>query len=219
MNAQKKTYLAVSFVTVALIGIGWIEHMTRPPKVAGTSTSPSSVPHVSDRDKTSSFEPASPDRQASSGNSENADKSNLREVSVLTKTSDILADPSDDFVATAKKLLAVVKDPKQPPEERETALAHAINLATGNESEVLLPLVRDADLPEKLTASILEEALNRPLEYQIDLYLTALSTQKSAAMQAKIRKHLAFLTDSKDLGADPAAWLEVVANTRKKWTE
>ncbi len=219
MNAQKKTYLAVTFVTVALIGIGWIEHMTRPPKAAGASTSSSSVPHASDRDTASSFEPAFPGRQASSGNSENADESNLKEVSSLTKTSDILADPSDDFVATAKKLLAIVTDPKQPPEEREAALAHAINLATGNESEVLLPLARDADLPEKLTASILEEALNRPLEYQIDLYLAALSTQKSASMQAKIRKHLAFLTDGKDLGADPAAWLEVVAITRKKWTE
>jgi len=137
----------------------------------------------------------------------------------LISAADILAESGDDFVTIAKKLSAIVTDPKQPIEEREEALAHTLNLSAGSEAEVLIPLVKNPQLPDELTATILDEMHNRPLGFQADLYLAAFQVHKSAEIQAKIRNHLAFLTEGKDLGADPEAWKAAIEVSRKNWAE
>lgn len=137
----------------------------------------------------------------------------------MVTASDILSEPGDDYVAIAKKLSTIVTDPKQPMEERQEALGHALNLSAGNEAEVLMPLVKDPTLPDELTGTVLDEALNRPLAFQADLYLAALPVHKSPEMQTKIREHLAFLTDGEDLGADPKAWEGAVKAARQQWAE
>jgi hypothetical protein len=130
---------------------------------------------------------------------------------------DILAEPGDDYVKIAKKLGALALDARAPMENRHEALAHALNLSVGNEAEVLTPLVKDPRLPDELAEDILNEALNRPLAYQADLYLEALSTRTTPELLTRIREHLAFLTDGPDLGPAPAAWKDALAKAKAGW--
>jgi hypothetical protein len=135
----------------------------------------------------------------------------------LPSVDELLAEDTEDLPAIARKLSYLVALPGLPLEERENALAHAMNLAAGNESKIIDPLVTKPDVPDSLAEVILSEALNRSLSEQADLYLSALAHRKSEAMQTLIREHLAFLTDSADLGSDPAAWQAAVANAKKAW--
>jgi hypothetical protein len=137
----------------------------------------------------------------------------------LPTVGEILAEPDENYVRVAKKLTAITLDPGAPMEEREEALAHALNLSAGNEAEVLTPLVKDPALPDALADTVLAEALNRPLSYQADLYLAALAARKSPEMQTKIREHLAFLTGGEDLGPDPAQWLPAIKAAKAEWPE
>ena len=130
---------------------------------------------------------------------------------------DILADPDEDFLRVARRLARLVADPQAPRESREEALAHTLNLAAGNERDILPALVSDERVPDELAETILDDALNGSLEYQADLYLAALASRKSPEIQTKIREHLAFLTGGEDLGGDPAAWTEAVRNAKKEW--
>src|SRR5690606_22611598 len=88
---------------------------------------------------------------------------------------DILAEPDEDYPRVARKLLALAMNPRAPMEEREEALAHALNLSAGNEAELLTPAIKNPALPDSFAETILAEALNRPLAYQADLYLAALA--------------------------------------------
>ena len=136
-----------------------------------------------------------------------------------TTVGEILAQPDDDYVRVAKKLSAVALDSTAPMAEREEALAHALNLSAGNEAAVLTPLVKDPKLPDSLAETVLAEALNRPLSYQADLYLEALSARKSPEMQKLIREHLAFLTGGEDRGENPAAWIEPLKAAKASWEQ
>jgi hypothetical protein len=137
----------------------------------------------------------------------------------LLTAGDILAEPYEDYVRVAKKLAALVLDPRAPMADREEALTHALNLSAGNEAEVLTPLATNPTLPDSLAETILSEALNRSLAYQADLYLAALGVRKTPEMQKMIRDHLAFLTGGEDLGADPKAWVEPLNTAKKSWAE
>ncbi len=95
----------------------------------------------------------------------------------------ILTEPDDDFVRVAKKLSELVLDTRAPMAEREEALAHALNLSAGNETEVLTPLLKHPNLPDSFAETILSEALNRELASQADLYLAALATRKTPELQ------------------------------------
>lgn len=133
---------------------------------------------------------------------------------VTTATiSDVLRQPSPDHATTARRLAALVLDAHRPAEERAEALAHTLNLATGNEETVLLPLVQNPALPADHCRTILEDALNQSATWQAEVYLAALQTRKEPAMRAFIREHLAFLTDGEDLGDNPAAWREALVST------
>lgn len=142
-----------------------------------------------------------------------------REANAAPTVGDILAEPDENYVRVAKKLTAITLDPAAPMEEREEALAHALNLSAGNEAEVLMPLVNDPALPDALADTILAEALNRPLSYQADLYLVALAARKSPEMQTKIREHLTFLTGGEDKGPNPADWAAAVKAAKAEWPE
>ncbi len=132
---------------------------------------------------------------------------------------DILAQPDDDLVRVAKRMTALVLDPHAPKEDREEALAHALNLSAGAETEVLLPLMASPLLSDEMSGTVLAEALNRPLAFQADLYLVALAARKSPGMQRIIREHLTFLTDGRDLGPNPASWTAAIAQAKKTWDE
>lgn len=132
---------------------------------------------------------------------------------------DILAEPGDDFLPIAKKLAALVVDARVPMEEREEALAHALNLSVNHEAEVLTPLVKDPQVPDALAETILAEALNRSLSYQADLYLAALPVRKTPEMQTLIREHLAFLTNGEDRGPNPADWAADIRAAKAEWAE
>jgi hypothetical protein len=130
---------------------------------------------------------------------------------------EVLADPEEDHVRIAKRLRDIVTDAGYPLLEREEALAHTLNLAAGNEAEVLAPMVSDPRVPDNFAENILAEALNSSLAYQADLYLRALQARSNPELQKMIREHLAFLTGGEDRGSDLAAWRRDLDEARKTW--
>lgn len=132
----------------------------------------------------------------------------VAEAAGNTVIDDILLDPSTDFVAAAKRLAALAVDPARPAELRNEALAHAINLAAGNEAGVLMPLIVNPRLTEEQCRVLLDEALNQPVDWQVQAYLAALRVRGEPALRARIRAHLGFLAACKDQGDNPADWAE-----------
>lgn len=130
---------------------------------------------------------------------------------------DILSAPDDDYVRVASKLLKITLDAGAPMVEREEALAHALNLSAGHEAEVLTPLVTDKNLPDEFAETVLAEALNRPLDFQADLYMAALGARTNPELKQKIREHLAFLTGGDDLGPNPADWQKAIQAAKASW--
>ena len=211
---KKQTIAGVAGLVVALAVAGWfwLESATRPVET------PVVTPQVTTLPENPGAREILVPEAASAAQSAGEAGADAPAVTLIT-AADVLAEPGDDYVAIAKKLSLIVTDAKQPMEERAEALAHALNLSAGNEAEVLMPLVKNPQLPDELTGTILDEALNRPLAFQADLYMAALPVHKSAEMQTKIREHLAFLTNGDDLGADPKAWEAAVTAARKEWAE
>ena len=202
-----------------MLGVyGWLERSTRPPETA-TPNVPGAIATV---DSTAAA--TTPPKDNEPGDGTEPPREQMTEPAATEETprptvGDILAEPDDDFVRVAKKLSALALDPRLPMPEREEALAHALNLSAGNEAEVLTPLIKHPDLPDSLAETILSEALNRPLAFQADLYLTALATRQSPALQKTIRDHLAFLTDGTDRGSRPADWQEAIKTAKASWPE
>ncbi len=220
---MKKMFLLIG--SVALLAIGawlWLERATRPdamepPHISGVIDGQSNPSAPSAFASGSSLGQTSSD--ATTMTPVGTADSTGSEPPLDTTADSILAEPDENLPRVAKKLAALVKDPRVPLENREEALAHALNLAAGNETEILDPLVTDPNVPDSLAETILAEALNRSLSEQADLYLAALSARQSPEMQALIREHLAFLTDGEDLGPRPAAWLPVITAAKKEWAE
>ena len=221
MNRKTAGLLAVLGLVVASGAFWWLNSATRPPaspdvsvgvrSVQPAASSPSSTVASSGGNAVVGAEPVS---------GEPVDGEPAAPAAPSKPTvGDILAEPDEDYVRVAKKLTAITLDPKAPMVEREEALAHALNLSAGNEAEVLTPLVKDPNLPDELADTILSEALNRPLSYQADLYLTALSARKSPEMQAKIREHLTFLVGGEDKGANPADWADAIKAAKASWPQ
>lgn len=226
---RNKTRIVIGLVLA--LGVAgafwWLERATRPADAQAerpgltqtTATTMPVVPPTGTLSVTESF--TSPSAQAGDSGvaAPEGDGAVPQVPQPLLTAGDILAEPDDDYVRVAKKLSALVLDPRASMEEREEALAHALNLSAGSEAEVLTPLVTNPALPDSLTETILGEALNRPLAYQADLYLAALAVRKSPEMQTLIREHLAFLTGGEDLGSDPKAWAEAIKTAKKEWGE
>ena len=219
-------------VLVMVGGWWWLERSTRPdvsddhgPDQVRVIADKPSVPTLKSEEPPAGggvpSENATPDEAPAANQSEMAasgGEMTATPAEPLT-AGDILAEPDDNYVRVAKKLSALVLDSRAPMENREEALAHALNLSAGNEAEVLTPLATNPELPDNLTETILAEALNRPLAYQAELYLAALSVKKSPEMQKLIRDHLAFLTGGEDLGSDPKAWVGPLNAAKSGWSE
>ena len=220
MNRKTAGLLAVLGLVVASGAFWWLNSATRPPAspdvpVGVRSVQPASTPSST---LASSGGNAVVSAEPVSGEPVDAEPAAPAAPSKPT-VGDILAEPDEDYVRVAKKLTAITLDPKAPMVEREEALAHALNLSAGNEAEVLTPLVKDPNLPDELADTILSEALNRPLSYQADLYLIALSARKSPEMQAKIREHLTFLVGGEDKGPNPADWADAIKAAKASWPQ
>jgi hypothetical protein len=213
---KKQTIAGLLVVAGVLVVAGWfwLEHSTRP--LETPVVSPAVTPLPANSGTGQILVPVAGVAGEVGGRME---EPAVPAAGVMITAADVLAEPGDDYVAIAKKLSTIVTDAKQPMEERAEALAHALNLSAGNEAEVLMPLVKDPQLPDELANTILDEALNRPLGFQADMYLAALPVRKSAEMQTKIREHLAFLTNGEDLGGDPKVWETAVTAARKEWAE
>ncbi len=232
---KKSTLLVVLAVFgCAALGWWWLESNTRPP--ASTQSGPGPLREVEPL-QASTPPPPIQDGPSGAANSADAHASNrnpaggdlipgsdsaaepaLRPAGVPT-VGEILETETEDYVGLANRLGTLVRDARLPMEERAEALAHAMNLSAGNEAAVLTPMVKDPAVPDELAEAILDEALNRPLAYQADLYLEALKDRTSAGMQTKIREHLAFLTGGEDLGPDPQKWTSSLAAAKNQWAE
>ena len=217
-SARSRFLLVLALALAAGIG-GWLyfEHSTRPEVVDGPSpTHPLHAPVPAGHLATDAVGTPAPelprDDVGLSGNSAAGGAASLT-------AGDILAEPDEDLVRVAKKLGALAADSRAPLVEREEALAHALNLAAGNEREVLLPMVKNPGVTDEMVQTILSEALNSTLGYQADLYLEALAARQNPELQSAIREHLAFLTGGDDLGTNIAAWKKALAEVRSTWPE
>lgn len=210
-----------------LAGGFWIERSTRPAPASAPDTTVGKV--VAPNGIAPSIKPAAtapkPGEFAATPGADAPVPANMSADAAVPANSglpsvgDILAEPDEDYVRVAKKLSAVATDSRVPMAEREEALAHALNLSAGNEDKVLTPLIKNPDLPDDMAETILSEALNRPLDYQADLYLEALAARKTPELQAKIREHLAFLTGGEDKGANPEAWKPALQVAKASWAQ
>lgn len=218
MTRKNGWLLAIACVAGVLGVYWWLESSTRPaekaeqpPSLISRKSAPAGSPVSAPGELPTGELPGSPPSLST--------EPAQAEASARPTVGDILAAPDEDYVRVAKKLTAITLDPRAPMDEREEALAHALNLSAGNEAEVLTPLVKDANLPDSLADTILAEALNRPLAYQADLYLAALTARKSPEMQTKIREHLAFLIGGEDKGPNPADWAEAIKTAKASWAQ
>lgn len=221
MRSSARSRFLLLFALLFAAGVGgwfYFEHSTRPEVVVGgpsptlSSEAPASAGHlVTDAAASPAPEPLR-NHIGLSGDTAAGGAASLT-------AGDILAEPDEDLVRVAKKLGALVADSRAPMAEREEALAHALNLAAGNEREVLLPMVKNPGVTDEMVQTILSEALNSSLSYQADIYLEALAARQNSELQAAIREHLAFLTGGDDLGTDVAAWKKALAVVKPTWPE
>lgn len=226
---SKKTFVGLLLVAVFMFVIGYVvlERNTRPTPAA-TNLPPTTIaqnlpPIPQFSSPLPASESVSPETEIAPGQ-ERAETRTTSETpfspdNPLPSVDDLLGEETDDLPSVARKLAFLVAVPALPLEERESALAHAMNLAAGNEPQIIDPLVTNPQVSDSLAETILSEALNRSLGEQADLYLNALAHRKSEALQKLIREHLAFLTDTDDLGPDPAAWQAAVAKAKQSWAE
>lgn len=210
--------LGIAAVLLSVGAYWWLESSTRPPAGPETDVTVAS-PGERPGGGPLKFVENAPQRGVAGGEQGSPSDPNGTEEKARPSVGDILAEPDEDYVRVAKKLLAITLDKRAPMEEREEALAHALNLSAGNEAEVLTPLVKNPDLPDSFAETILSEALNRSLAYQADLYLTALEARQSPEMQKMIREHLAFLTGGEDKGPKPADWQAAIKAAKASWPE
>ncbi len=226
---KKSTLLAVLLLSSTLaLGWWWLERSTRPAESAGgpgelrpvvtLPVSESPPPLVADATSPATDSTAT-ETAAEPANDMPAEAAQSDRPAGVPTVGDILEDPSDDYVAVARRLAELVRDTRLPMEERAEALAHTLNLSAGNEAAVLTPLIKDSAVADELAGTILDEALNRPLSFQADLYLEALKERQTEEMQTKIREHLTFLTGGEDLGANPANWTQAIAAAKQQWNE
>lgn len=205
--------------TLVITGLcWWLETSTRPAEtVAPLTLGAVSVGGSNARTPTP---PANiePEDGADRASGQMAEPAAAEEAPRLT-VGNILTEPDDDFLRVAKKLSELVLNARAPMAEREEALAHALNLSAGNETEVLTPLLKHPNLPDSFAETILSEALNRPLACQADLYLAALATRKTPELQKIIRGHLAFLAGGPDRGSRPEDWQEAIKAAKASWPE
>lgn len=208
--------MGLAGVVFVLAAGWWLERSTRPPEAAP-------VPELKELTNGRHSSPpitgggsslASPTTEAGETA---AEKDPAAAADAKPSVGDILAMPDDDYVRVAGKLLKITLDPNAEMVEREEALAHALNLSAGNEAEVLTPLVVDKNLPDAFAETVLAEALNRPLDFQADLYLAALGARTNEELKLKIREHLAFLTGGDDLGSNPADWKKAIQAAKDSW--
>lgn len=218
---RKSAFALVLLVLVAVATSAWwwLERNTRPaPRPVPVINTPGAIAQTTTPDAPAT-DPATPPATSDTATPPAATETLPAPPDPLPTAGDILAQPEDDLAIVAKKLSAVVTDTRQPLSERTEALAHTLNLSAGNEAAILRPLVENAELPPALTATILDESLNRPLRVQADLYHAALAAQKNPELLTKIREHLAFLTNGPDLGADPRSWTKALEAARATWPE
>jgi hypothetical protein len=219
-----KRKIQAGLLAAGLVVIGaafwWLESSTRPPE--GETPGPLTlltIPSGGSESVRPSDLVATPGDFTSAGGIEESSTPVAADAKDIPTAGDILAEPDEDYPRVARKLLALAMNPRAPMEEREEALAHALNLSAGNEAELLTPAIKNPALPDSFAETILAEALNRPLAYQADLYLAALAVRKSPEMQAMIREHLAFLTDGEDRGPNPADWEAEIKAAKASWPE
>ncbi len=226
---KKSTLLVVLLASAALaLGWWWLERSTRPAEATGGpgELRPVVAMPAGEAPPPLAAEPTSPatetttaEATATDANEMPAEPDQVARPAGVPTVGDILEDPSDDYVAVARRLSELVRDTRLPMEERAEALAHTLNLSAGNEAAVLTPLVKDPAVADELAGTILDEALNRPLSFQADLYLEALMDRPTEEMQTKIREHLTFLTGGEDLGSNPANWTQAIAAAKQQWNE
>lgn len=128
----------------------------------------------------------------------------------------LLADTSLDNKALMAGLSKLVLDSSLPLEARNEAMSHLLNLSVEDPAPILLPLIKDAKLPDPLCQRILEDALNSQPTWQADACLAALAHRKDKETLTEAREHLAFLTGA-DHGDNLAAWTETVARAKMDW--
>lgn len=128
----------------------------------------------------------------------------------------LLADTSLDNKALMAGLSKLVLDSSLPFETRNEAMSHLLNLSVEDPAPVLLPLIKDAKLPDPLCQRILQDALNSQPTWQADACLAALAHRKDKETLTEAREHLAFLTGA-DHGDNLAAWTETVARAKTDW--
>ncbi|MBW8782643.1 MAG: hypothetical protein JF599_12275 [Verrucomicrobia bacterium] len=212
---MNKPRLLFSFALLfLLLGAVWLwtqraaHEQPRTVQTAAAPTSPdktpASTPSVTPAVK--NVAPAAP-REAASTTSEKTSAPTIV---------DLLGNPAVDNETAARGLARIVADETHSLDERKEALAHLFNLASGLETELLLPLAKDGHVPDPFRSQILDDSLNRPLAWQADLCLALLGRKSTRAIETRAREHLAFLVGT-DYGADLAAWERAVEKARSQW--
>ena len=128
----------------------------------------------------------------------------------------ILKDQSLDNLGAARALAELVQNPSLSLDGRSEALAHLLNLSVGNETTLLLPLLKSQDLPDPLASTILSDSLNSPLTWQADACLAVMARKAGKELHTQASDHLEFLT-GEEHGDDVNAWTIAVRDTRAKW--
>ena len=204
---------SILLILLVVVGAGWLvhTHLTPAPeaiiadRLVGTNAPRQSA---SDRPVAPKPLPAGPSVAAAvPPSSEHAAENAISSILLTSKS---------DTVAAAGRLATLVLNPDFPAAQRSEALSHLLNLSVGHENELLLPLVRDPRLSATDCRTLLDDSLNQSTAWQGEVFLAALGARPEPDLRAHIRAHLGFLTGRDDLGDDPRAWLEPLAQAAEK---
>ena len=159
MNNNRPLVILACLVVAIVGGSLWFLNSSAPDAVTTTPPAPKGSPNTAPVPQPPAVGTQSPRTEPTAPNVANVPKATPRPIAAWEqKIDDVLRSPADE-AATAQILINML--PTLPPEGQEEAAQHIANLVLDEQYSSVLPLVKNANLPEDVLDVFVTDLMNR----------------------------------------------------------